>query len=152
MAVAQTGDRVTIHYIGTLDNGGIFDSAEEDNPLSFTLGQGEVFPALEAAVTGMKVGAANNIEIPAAQAYGPHRKENMLRVARQQFPADRDLRGGEKISLAFADGEERIMRVVKCESDTVTLDGNHPLAGLDLTFALQLVSIEEQNSAAADLA
>lgn len=142
MTVAQTGDRVTIHYIGTLDNGHIFDTADEDSPLSFTIGQGEVFPALEEAVTGMKVGEANNIEIPAEKAFGPHRKENMVRVPRSQFPADRDLRVGEKISLAFADGEERIMRVIKDENDEVTLDGNHPLAGLDLTFALQLVSIE----------
>lgn len=147
MTVAQTGDRVTIHFIGTLDNGRIFDSADEDNPLSFTLGQGEVFAALEAAVSGMKVGTANNIEIPAEQAFGPHRKENMVRVPRSQFPAGRELRIGEKISLAFADGEERVMRVIKEEKDEVTLDGNHPLAGLDLTFALQLVSIDEKEGA-----
>ncbi len=148
MTVAQTGDRVTIHYIGTLDNGRIFDSADDDNPLNFTIGQGEVFPALEEAIVGMKVGTANNIEIPADKAFGPHRKENMVRVPRQQFPADRELRLGEKISLAFADGEERVMRVVKDENDEVTLDGNHPLAGLDLTFALQLVSIDEKGEGA----
>lgn len=148
MIIAQTGDRVTIHYIGTLDNGYVFDSADDDNPLSFTLGQGEVFPALENALIGMKVGTANNVEIPAAQAYGPHRKENMVRVPRSQFPADRELRVGEKISLAFADGEERIMRVIKDENGEVTLDGNHPLAGLDLTFALQLVSIDEKGAVA----
>lgn len=142
MSVAQSGDRVTIHYIGTLDNGRIFDSADADTPLSVTLGQGEIFPALEAAVIGMKVGTANNVEIPADKAFGPHRKENMLRVPRSQFPPERTLRIGEKMSLAFADGEERVMRVVKEEGDEVTLDGNHPLAGLDLTFALQLVSVE----------
>lgn len=144
MTVAQTGDRVTIHYIGTLDNGHIFDSADEDSPLSFVIGQGEVFGALEEAVTGMKVGTAKNLEIPAGRAFGPHRKENMVRVPRSQFPPQRELRIGEKISLAFADGEERVMRVVKAESDEVTLDGNHQLAGLDLTFALQLVSIDEK--------
>jgi FKBP-type peptidyl-prolyl cis-trans isomerase 2 len=142
MRIAKTGDRVTIHYIGTLDNGRIFDSADDDNPLSFTIGQGEVFPALEEAVSGMKIGMAKNVEISAMQAFGPHRKENMVRLPRQQFPEDRILRIGEKIALAFADGEERIMRVVKEESDEVTLDGNHPLAGLDLTFAMQLVAID----------
>ncbi len=85
MSVAKNGDRVTIHYVGTLDNGGVFDSADQESPLSFTLGQGEVFPALEAAVTGLTAGAAANIEILAAQAYGPHRPENMLRVPRGQF-------------------------------------------------------------------
>ena len=141
MSVAKNGDQVTIHYIGTLDNGGVFDSADEETPLSFTLGRGEVFPALEAAVTGLTVGEAANILIPASLAYGPHRKENMLRVPRGQFPAERELRVGEKLSLAFADGEERIMKLIKVEADEVTLDGNHPLAGLDLTFALQLVAI-----------
>jgi peptidylprolyl isomerase len=144
MTIAQTGDLVTIHYIGTLDNGHIFDSADEDSPLSFTIGQGEVFPELEEAVAGMKVGAANNIEIPAAKAFGPHRKENMVKVPRGQFPKERELRIGEKISIAFADGEERVMRVIKNENEVVTLDGNHQLAGMDLTFALQLVSIDEK--------
>lgn len=145
MTVAQMGDRVTIHYIGTLDNGHIFDSADEENPLGFIIGQGEIFPALEEAVIGMKVGAANNVEVSADKAFGPHRKENMVRVPRSQFPAERELRVGGKISLAFTDGEERVMQVVKAENDEVTLDGNHPLAGLDLTFALQLVGIEVNN-------
>ena len=141
MPVAQPGDRVRIQYIGTLDNGYVFDSAEADSPLTFTIGQGEVFPALEQAVIGMKVGSAANIEIKAVDAYGPRRDENLLRVARNQFPADRDLRSGEKLSLAFADGEERIMRIINLSEEAVTLDGNHPLAGLDLTFALQLAAI-----------
>ncbi|SHJ72527.1 FKBP-type peptidyl-prolyl cis-trans isomerase 2 [Malonomonas rubra DSM 5091] len=147
MTIAQMGDRVTIHYIGTLDNGRIFDSADDDNPLSFVLGSGEVFPALEEAVAGMKVGAANNVEIPAEKAFGPHMKENMICVPRSSFPAGRELRVGEKISLSFGDGEERVMRIVRDENEEVTLDGNHPLAGLDLTFALQLVSIDEKGVA-----
>ena len=149
MNVAQAGDRVTIYYIGTLDNGHIFDTADEDSPLSFTIGKGDVFPALEEAVIGLQVGMANNVEIAADKAFGPHRKENMVRLPRGQFPADRDLRVGEKISIAFADGEERVMRIIKDENDEVTLDGNHPLAGLDLTFALQLVSIDEKGVASA---
>jgi FKBP-type peptidyl-prolyl cis-trans isomerase 2 len=143
MNVAQLGDLVTIHYIGTIDTGRIFDSADESNPLSFTLGDGEVFPALETALIGMKVGGAKNIELSAEQTYGPHLKENLLQVSRKQFPAERELRVGDKVSIAFADGEERIMQVVICATDLVTLDGNHPLAGKELTFALQLVSIEK---------
>jgi peptidylprolyl isomerase len=144
VAVAHIGDRVTIHYIGTLDTGRIFDSADAGNPLSFTIGQGEVFPALEAAVRGMQVGTACNVEIPAEQAYGPVREENLLQLSRRQFPAERELRLGEKISITFADGEERIMQVVNCGDDVVTLDGNHPLAGHDLTFALKLISIDKK--------
>jgi len=146
MTIAQIGDKVTIHYIGTLDNGRIFDSADGDNPLTLTLGAGEVFAALEEGIVGMTVGTARNIEIQAADAFGPHRKENMIRVPRNSFPGERELRVGEKISLAFGDGEERVMRIIKEENDEVTLDGNHPLAGLDLTFALQLVSIDEKGA------
>lgn len=146
MSVARIGDRVTIHYVGTLDSGRIFDSADAENPLSFTIGQGEVFPALEAALCGMHVGAVCNVEISAEQGYGPQRKENLLQVARQQFPAERKLRLGERISITFADGEERIMQVVSCTDAVVTLDGNHPLAGFDLTFALTLVSIDKKRS------
>ncbi len=142
MQTAKQGDRVSIHYIGTLDNGHIFDSADSDNPLSFTIGQGEIFPALEQAVTGMQVGSAANIEIKAADAYGPRRDENLLRLPRSQFPAQRKIRAGEKVCLAFADGEERIMHIIKLNEGEVTLDGNHPLAGRDLTFALQLEKIE----------
>jgi len=142
MQIAKPGDRVTIQYIGTLDNGHIFDSAEGENALSFTIGQGEVFPALEQAVIGMQLGAAANIEIKSEEAYGPRRDENMLRVPRSQFPPEREIKAGAKISLAFADGEERIMRIIKLEEDEVTLDANHPLAGLDLTFALQLDAID----------
>ena len=146
MTIAQMGDRVTIHYIGTLDNGRIFDSADDDNPLSFVLGRGEVFPALEEAVAGMKVGTASNIEIPAEKAFGPHKKENMISLPRSRCPAGRELRVGEKISLSFGDGEERVMRIIKDENEQVLLDGNHPLAGLDLTFALQLVSVDEKGA------
>jgi len=142
MQTANSGDRVTIRYIGTLDNGHIFDSADQDNPLRFTLGAGEVFPALEKAIIGMKAGSAANVEIPAAEAYGPRRDENLLRVPRSSFPAERQLQAGEKLSLTFADGEERVMRLIKVGDEEVTLDGNHPLAGLDLTFALQLDKIE----------
>ena len=142
MQTAKIGDRVTIHYIGTLDNGYIFDSADADNPLSFILGKEEVFPALERALIGMKVGTAANIEIKSVDAYGPRLDENLLRLPRSQFPADREIREGEKLALAFADGEERIMRIIKLEEDQVTLDSNHPLAGLDLIFALKLEAIE----------
>ena len=145
MQIAKPGDRVTIYYIGTLDNGRTFDSADADNPFSFAIGPGEVFPALEEAVTGMEVGRAANIEIKAVDAYGPRLDDNLLRLPRSQFPADRKLREGEKISLAFADGEERIMRIIKLEEDEVTLDSNHPLAGLDLTFALQLEKIDSNS-------
>jgi FKBP-type peptidyl-prolyl cis-trans isomerase 2 len=139
---AAAGDTVTVRYIGTLDDGRIFDRTDEGEPLVFTLGVGEVFPALEAAVVGMAPGEAKNVHLPAAQAYGPRREENLLTLGRELFPAGRQLRVGEKLSIEFGVGEARVMRVLRVDEAEVFLDGNHPLAGCDLTFALRLDAIE----------
>jgi len=138
---AAQGDTVEISYIGTLDNGRIFASSDEEGPLRFTIGSGEVFPLLEGAIVGMCPGEAKNVEIPAAEAYGPRLDENLLRVDRSQFPPGREIRIAEKISLSFADGTTKEMRVREVTETSVLLDGNHPLAGCDLTFALRLDEI-----------
>ncbi len=141
MKKAEQGDRVTIRYIGTLDNGYIFDSTEEQEPLTFTIGSDEVFPALEQAIIGMTAGQAKNLLIPAEQAYGPRRKENILVLQRDSLPAGSEPKPGQKVHMQLADGNELLMRVIEVSDTEVTFDGNHPLAGLDLTFALQLESI-----------
>ena len=141
MNSAQIGSTVTISYIGTLDNGRIFDSTEETGALTITLGADQVFSALEQAVIGMAVGETRNIVIPAAEAYGPRLDANILRVQRDLFPAGRELRVGEKLQLQFKGGVERVMLILEANDQEVTLDGNHPLAGLDLTFALRLDAI-----------
>lgn len=141
MVRAKNGDSVAVHYIGTLDNGRIFDSTQEAGPLRFTLGAGEVFPALEAAVCGMAAGEVKNVLIPAEEAYGPRRKENVAILKRAQLPAEAEPRVGQKVQICLASGRELLMRVVGVSEDGVTLDGNHALAGLDLTFALRLESI-----------
>lgn len=138
MKRARRGDTVTISYIGTLDNGRIFDSTDEHGPLTITLGSDQVFAALETAVIGMAAGEAKNIVIPATDAYGPRREANILKVKRELFPAERELRVGEKLQLQFKGGVERIMMILQTNEQEVTLDGNHPLAGCDLTFALRL--------------
>jgi FKBP-type peptidyl-prolyl cis-trans isomerase 2 len=141
MVRAKIGDTVAVHYIGTLDNGRIFDSTQEVGPLCFTLGAGEVFPALEAAVSGMAAGEVKNVLIPAAAAYGPRRQENMTVLKRTQLPPGADPRPGQKVQIRLASGRELLMRVVAVSADVVRLDGNHALAGMDLTFALRLEAI-----------
>ena len=138
MRQAVQGDNVTVSYIGTLDNGRIFDSTEESNPLTFTIGTDQVFTALEQAVIGMTVGEVKNVLIPAAEAYGPRLDANILKVKRDMFPAERELRIGEKLRIEFSGGKERVLIILEANDQEVTLDGNHPLAGLDLTFALRL--------------
>ena len=141
MQRAQKGDRVTVHYIGTLDNGHIFDQRNGDEPLSFVLGAGEIFPDMETAIIGMKVGDVKNIHLAAEQAYGLRLDENLLKVSREMFPADRELRIGRKLNIELAGNEQRMMRIRRVDEQEVLLDGNHDLAGCDLTFALELMEI-----------
>lgn len=135
------GSRVVVRYIGTLDNGRIFDSTEEGQPLVFTMGRGEIFPALERAVAAMGVGETRSIVVPAADAYGPRLPENMLRLERARLPVGRDPRPGQRLSLEFGAAGSRVMVITEVGEEWVTLDGNHPLAGLDLTFALRVESV-----------
>ena len=138
--IAQAGDRVTVSYIGTLDNGKIFDNAEE-NPLTITLGAEEVFPALESGIVGMQVGEVKNIFLHSRDAYGPRRQENILTIKKDLLPEGKDVRVGQKLELEFGSAGRQVMRILDHNEEQVVLDGNHPLAGLDLTFALRLDAI-----------
>lgn len=141
MRRAKSGDMVTVHYIGTLDNGRIFDQRDMDQPLTFTVGAGEVFSRLENEIVGMAVGEVKNICLLAEDAYGLRLDANLLKVSRDLFPADKELRIGQKLNVELVGKMQRMMRVRTVEEETVTLDGNHDLAGCDLTFALKLVTI-----------
>lgn len=142
MKRAEIGSTITISYIGTLDNGRIFHSTEEHGPQSFTIGDGQVFPALEQEIIGMHAGEVKNIVLTAAEAYGPRLQENIISVARQTFPVGKEIVAGQKLSIGFKGGTSRVMVVTAVSDADVTLDGNHPLAGLDLTFALRVDKVE----------
>ena len=137
---AKKGARVTVSYVGTLDNGRIFDTTE-DNPLTITLGAEEIFPALEEQIVGMKVGDVKNIFLHTRDAYGPRQPENILTVSKDIFPADKEIKVGQKLSLTFGPAGEKVMQIIDHNETEVVLDGNHPLAGCDLTFALRLDEI-----------
>jgi peptidylprolyl isomerase len=142
MLRAEIGSTVTISYIGTLDNGRIFHSTDEQGPLTVTIGADQLFVALEEAIIGMRPGETKNIVLTADEAYGQRRKENIITVSRQSFPAGKEIVAGQKLSVEFKGGASRVMRVIEVTESEVTLDGNHPLAGLDLTFALRLDRID----------
>ena len=137
---AKAGDTVRVHYTGTLDDGTEFDSSAGRDPLEFTLGAGQVVPGFDAAVTGMRVGERKTVTIPAADAYGEPRQELLLTVPRAQVPPNVQPRVGQRLQVGRGaqavpvDGHE-------VTEEHVILDGNHPLAGQDLTFALELVEI-----------
>lgn len=140
MPQAKAGDTVRIHYTGTLQDGTVFDSSEGRDPLQFTLGAGQVIPGFDAAVAGMEVGATRTVTIVAEEAYGPRRDDMILAIPRDQVPPNMNPEVGEQLQVG--QGEERfLVTVAEVTEREIVLDGNHPLAGEDLTFALELVSI-----------
>lgn len=142
MPRAEIGSTVTISYIGTLDSGRIFHSTEEHGPLTVVIGDGQIFPALERAIIGMMGGETKNIVLSADDAYGPRRRENIITVSRQAFPAGKEIVVGQKVNIEFRGGKSRVMLVAGVTESDVTLDGNHPLAGRELTFALRVDRVE----------
>jgi FKBP-type peptidyl-prolyl cis-trans isomerase 2 len=141
MAEAKTGDKVQVHYTGTLNDGSTFDSSQGREPLEFTLGQGMVIPGFENGVLGMSPGDKKTVEIPADQAYGPHRPELVIEVEKTAFPEDMELEIGLQLAMSTQDGQQLPVQVVEFDDTNVKLDANPPLAGKDLTFALELVAI-----------
>jgi FKBP-type peptidyl-prolyl cis-trans isomerase 2 len=141
MTQAKTGDTVRVHYKGTLDDGTVFDSSEGREPLEFTIGENKVIPGFEQAVTGLDLGESVTAEIPADQAYGPRDERMILEVDRKQVPEDIELEIGSQLQLRRRDGGAAMVVVTAFTESSVTLDGNHPLAGKDLTFDIELVEI-----------
>jgi peptidylprolyl isomerase len=140
MEAAKPGDRVRVHYTGTLGDGSTFDSSAGREPLEFTVGSGQVIPGFESAVSGMRPGDERTITIPAAEAYGAHRDELVIEVERARLPNDLDPAVGQQLQLS-QEGQSFMVRVTGVNAEHITLDANHPLAGEDLTFQLQLVEI-----------
>lgn len=141
MAQAKTGDTVRVHYTGKLDDGTVFDSSLGGEPIEFILGAHHVIPGFEEGVTGMEVGETKTILIPNDQAYGPYEDGMVLTIPREQVPPHVTLGLGEMLELSQPSGEAITVRITELTDVSVTLDGNHPLAGEDLTFDLQLASI-----------
>lgn len=141
MSQAKTGDLVKVHYTGTLDDGTQFDSSEGRDPLEFTLGESQVITGFEKAVEGMAVGEKKSINIPAEDAYGPHHEQLVQDVPKTAFPDDLDPTVGMPLRAQREDGHVIDMTVTAVNDETVTVDGNHPLAGKVLNFDIQLVEI-----------
>lgn len=142
MSQAKSGDTVQVHYTGTFDDGTQFDSSVGAEPLQVTLGQGQVIPGFEAALEGMAVGDTKTINLPAAEAYGEHVPEMVQEVERSNIPAEIELAVGVQLQAQGPDGTPFLLVVTELKEETVTLDGNHPLAGKVLNFDLEMVSID----------
>lgn len=143
MTVAKDGDKVKVHYKGTLDDGSVFDSSEGREPLEFTIGAGNMIPGFENGVRGMAQGEKKTIKIPSLEAYGPIHPEGIVEVPKTEFPKDINLAPGNRLQMADDAGNVMDVVILSVTDDKVTLDGNHPLAGKDLIFELELVSIDK---------
>jgi FKBP-type peptidyl-prolyl cis-trans isomerase 2 len=141
MVQAKPGDTVKIHYTGKLDDGTVFDSSVNREPLEFTLSSGQVIPGFENAVVGMAPGESKTEKIPMEQAYGPYRAEMVLEVDKQQLPPDLEPDVGLQLQVQQPNGQVIPVYITGITDSTVTLDANHPLAGQDLVFDIQLVEI-----------
>jgi peptidylprolyl isomerase len=141
MSEVKTGDTVQVHYTGKLDTGEQFDSSRERDPLQFTLGNGELIPGFENAVIGMKVGDEKTVRIPSHDAYGPYMEEMKMVIDRTKIPEDLELKVGLNLTLQGTDERKLNVKIVDVTEDTVTMDANHPLAGQDLLFDIELMKI-----------
>jgi peptidylprolyl isomerase len=141
MAQAKSGDNVKINLTGKLEDGSIFMRTAESEPLEFKLGEGKILTGIENAVEGMNIGEAKSFNVPPEQAFGRPREELIEEIGRDQFPNNIEPRVGQKLEVPQQQGQPMVVRVVEVSEQSVTLDANHPLAGRELTFDLELLEI-----------
>ncbi|WP_336056898.1 FKBP-type peptidyl-prolyl cis-trans isomerase [Nitratireductor sp. CH_MIT9313-5] len=141
MGQAKSGDTVRVHYTGRLEDGTQFDSSEGRDPLQFQVGGGQIIPGLEKQIEGMNEGEKATVTVPADEAYGPRDERQVQTVPRSAFPADLDLKMGASLQATTPEGRQIPLTVVGMSDDDVTVDANHPLAGHDLIFDVELVEI-----------
>jgi peptidylprolyl isomerase len=140
MAEAAKGNTVKVHYTGKLEDGSVFDTSQGNEPLEFTLGENQVIAGFEQAVLGMSEGQQRTTEIPADQAYGQRDERLVTTVDRDRVPKEVSL--NDRLQVRRPDGKTFVVTVTELSDESVTLDANHPLAGRDLTFDIQLVDID----------
>lgn len=141
MTEVKAGDTVRIHYTGTLADGSTFDSSAGRDPLEFVVGSGQIIPGLDIALPGMVMGDKKVVEVAAADAYGPVEPAARQAVPRGEIPDHIPLDLGTQLQVQTPDGQAMMVTVAEVTETEVVLDANHPLAGKDLTFAIELVGL-----------
>ncbi|TVQ67563.1 MAG: peptidylprolyl isomerase [Balneolaceae bacterium] len=141
LATIKEGDTVKVHYTGTIADGTVFDSSREREPLEVTLGEGKLIPGFEKAVVGMNVGDTSKVTIPSEEAYGEKREDMVIDVDRGQIPPDIKPEVGQQLQIQQKDGGAIPVVITEVTDETVQLDANHPLAGQELTFEIEVVEV-----------
>lgn len=143
MSQAKKGDTIKVHYTGRLDDGTVFDSSRDREPLEVTLGTGSVIPGFENGLEGMAVGDTKTINTPQEDAYGVTQDEMISEVEKSEFPSDITPEVGLELQLTQPDNSIINVIVSRIEGDKITIDANHPLAGKELIFELEMTEIKE---------
>ncbi|MBE2231451.1 MAG: peptidylprolyl isomerase [Chitinophagaceae bacterium] len=142
MSQVKSGDTIRVHYHGRLTTGETFDSSEGREPLEFEVGSGMVIKGFDEGVTGMAVGEKKTINIPFLEAYGPRNPDMVIEMPKDRFPAEMEVEIGMPLVMSDGQGQQFQVTVTEIKETAVMLDANHPLAGKDLIFDLELVEIK----------
>lgn len=141
MTTLKNGDTVKVHYTGTLDDGRVFDTSKDRDPLEFKVGEGQIIPGFEQGVVGMEVGETRDIEVAPENAYGSRQEELVMEVPVGEFPDHIEPEVGMQLQIKQQDGTPFGVVITDVADEAVTLDANHPLAGQTLYFQVELVEI-----------
>jgi len=141
MAQVKSGDTVKVNYTGKLDDGYVFDTSANRNPLKLKIGQKRVIPAFEQAIIGMEQGESKTVKIPTEEAFGQYQEELIQTVGRSVFPANLEPKIGQRLTATSVDGRSVAVTVTDISEASVMIDANHPLAGEELTFDIELIEI-----------
>lgn len=141
MSKAKKGDQVAVHYTGRLTDGTVFDSSEGREPLAFELGAGMMIKGFDAAVDGMEIGEKVTAEMAAADAYGESNPDLIFDIPKTNFPPDLNPQPGQQLAMSQPNGQQVPVKVKEVKDEVVVIDANHDLAGKDLIFDIELVSI-----------
>ncbi len=143
MKEAQVGNLVSVHYTGKLNNGEVFDSSKDRDPLEFTLGKEELLAGFEDGVVGMKPGESKSVTLEPENAFGDRQEDLLLKMPKKEFPQNITPSVGLQLKLSNASGSDMTVVVTEVGEDSVTLDGNHPLSGQTVVFDIELLEIKE---------
>ncbi len=142
MKTVKEDSKVSVHYTGRLEDGEVFDSSKGREPLTFTMGEGQLIKGFEKGIVGMELNETKTVNISYNEAYGPVREELIQKVDRSMLPSGLDPQVGQKLTSEGSDGSKRVVNVVATDGQSITIDANHALAGKDLIFDIEVVSIQ----------
>jgi FKBP-type peptidyl-prolyl cis-trans isomerase 2 len=146
MTQVKENDVVKVHYTGKLENGQIFDSSQDREPLEFTVGEGKIIPGIENAVIGMNPGDNKEVTVSPENAYGEYRDDMIGEIPKEQLPEDIEPQIGMELVARNEQGDEQVIRIKEIKDSSIVIDANHPLAGEKLYFNLQLLEVNPESS------